>query len=73
DLSDAVAALGYLFLGSRSPVCLDAADANDDGALEITDSIYLLQFLFLGGPAPPPPHPRPGLDPTPDGFRCVKN
>src|SRR6185436_6181336 len=31
DVSDSIATLGYLFLGSGAPACLDAADANDDG------------------------------------------
>jgi hypothetical protein len=58
---------------------LDAADANDDQPrLDITDGIYLLQYLFLGGPQPPAPTPsRPsysmadcGLDPSPDNLGC---
>jgi PKD repeat protein len=28
-------------------------DANADGGINITDGIYVLNFLFLGGPAPP--------------------
>jgi hypothetical protein len=28
------------------------ADPNDDGATNITDGIYILNFLFLGGPPP---------------------
>ena len=28
-------------------------DANDDGGLNITDGIFILNYLFLGGPAPP--------------------
>jgi hypothetical protein len=27
-------------------------DANDDGTVDLSDAISLLQFLFLGGPAP---------------------
>ena len=41
-ISDAIFALGYLFLGGDAPPCDDAADANDDGTLEITDAIYIL-------------------------------
>jgi hypothetical protein len=55
---------------SAAPACLDAADGNDDGALGLTDAIYVLSHLFLGGPAPPPPFPAPGADPTPDGLDC---
>lgn len=28
-------------------------DANGDGALHVADAIYILNYLFLGGPAPP--------------------
>jgi hypothetical protein len=38
------------------PACLAKkfyrADPNDDGTCNITDGIYILNFLFLGGPAP---------------------
>jgi hypothetical protein len=37
---------------------------DDDGALTLTDAIYLLQYLFLGGPPPGPPS-YCGADPTP--------
>ena len=29
------------------------ADSNGDGIVNITDGIFVLNFLFLGGPAPP--------------------
>jgi hypothetical protein len=67
DLSDAVAVFNDLFLGIPSPApCRDALDANDDGATDISDGVWILAFLFQGGPAIKPPWPDPGLDPTPD-------
>ncbi len=48
DLSDAVATLRYLFNGDAEPGCLDGADADDSGAISITDPILLLRLLFLG-------------------------
>jgi hypothetical protein len=33
-------------------------DVNGSGALDIADAVYLLSFLFLGGPAPAPCSPR---------------
>jgi hypothetical protein len=72
SITDAIFTLGYLFLGSARPDCLDALDANDDGQLIITDAIYMLAYLFLGGPPPLPPYPEPGLDPTPDGMLCME-
>lgn len=69
ELGDAVATLQYTVgLGSLS--CLDAADANDSGAVDVSDAVYILQHLFVGGPPPPPPFPSPGLDPTSDGLDC---
>ena len=52
--------LNYLFLGDKAPACLEAADSNDDGALDLSDGVFVLAFLFLDGPAPPPPGP-PGM------------
>lgn len=70
DVSDAVATLGYLFLGSEKPGCLRACDADADGRLAITDPIRLLNYLFLGGDAPAPPFPGCGLDPSPEAPSC---
>jgi len=60
DISDAVALLGFLFLGDTEPQVIEAADINGDAELDISDSIYLLAYLFGGGPPPPPPFPEPG-------------
>jgi hypothetical protein len=70
DLSDAVATLNYLFLGTSALACKDAADADDSGRLELTDAVYLLAHLFLGKAEPPPPFPTPGPDPTGDSLSC---
>jgi len=65
DLTDAVATARYLFLGGTAPVCMDAADCNDDGMLDISDPIYLLFYLFIANSPPPPaPFPEAGNDPT---------
>ena len=38
-----------------------------DGTVNaLTDGLYLLDFGFLGGPAPKPPFPQCGVDPTSD-------
>jgi hypothetical protein len=65
DLNDGVNILAYLFLGVSVPDCLDAADVNDNGVVEMSDYTYLVNFLFDGGPAPPAPFPDFGNDPTP--------
>ena len=68
DLSDPLAILGGLFLGSGIP-CPDAADVDDDGRIDLADPIALLAHLFLGGTAPPAPGPADcGQDPTADGL-----
>jgi hypothetical protein len=71
-ITDAIAILGYLFLGSQTPSCLDAADADDSGDVEITDALRILNYLFLGGVAIPAPGPAScGLDPTGDLLQCA--
>lgn len=57
--------------------CPDSADANDDGAVDISDGIKVYHFLYLGQPIPyPSPYRRnqsqnrPGYDPTSDSLRC---
>lgn len=58
DLSDAVHALGFLFLGSPSSLdCREATNSNGDGSLDLTDAVYTLIYLFQGGEAPPAPGP----------------
>ena len=62
DLSDAVALLNHLFLGSAGPPCAeggvtDAAnvallDSNGDGGIDLSDAVSWLNFLFLGGGVP---------------------
>ncbi|HZN59714.1 MAG TPA: metallophosphoesterase family protein [Planctomycetota bacterium] len=66
ELTDAVKILGFLFLGSSEPPCLDAADTDDSGDLQLTDAVRILGFLFLGGEPPAPPGP-PGASCGPDG------
>jgi hypothetical protein len=43
-----------------------------EAALDISDAIRLLDFLFLGAQAPPDPGPTTcGVDPTPDAIGCA--
>ncbi len=71
DVSDAVAILGYLFLGGEiQGGCIKSADSDDSGVVDITDGVHLLGFLFLGGNEPPPPAASCGEDPTADGLAC---
>lgn len=72
DTSDMIFLLEHLFLRGPGPECDDAADVNDDGRKDISDSMSGLFFLFAGAPAPPAPGPdEPGFDGTPsDPFPC---
>jgi len=70
DISDSLRTIGYLFLGMEPPACLDAADINDDGRVDLADPVFCLDFLFRGGRPPPEPFPGPGLDPTEDALDC---
>lgn len=73
DVTDATGILRHLF-PFRGPTrrldCLDAADTNDDGRVNISDAVYLLIHLFAGTSAPPAPYPRCGVDPTEDSLGC---
>ena len=62
DVSDAIFALNYLFVGGVEPPCLAAADVNGTGFVDLSDAIYLLSFIFIGGPPPPVPYPECGVD-----------
>ncbi len=62
--------LGALFLGETEPTCADAADADDNGKVDVTDPVYLLNFLFTGGAPPALPFAECGQDPTVDDLRC---
>ena len=56
-------------LGAPASSCQDAADADDDGRLNITDVVYSLSYQFLGTPPPPAPGPGAcGADPTADAL-----
>lgn len=73
DLGDVVASLGVTFGTTGSPsVCEDAADANDDGVLDLADPISLVCSLFQGCSLPPLPGPTQcGPDPTDDSLNCA--
>jgi len=52
------------------PACVDRADVNDDGLLDIADLNFLVLALEPGGPSIPPPFLAPDVDPTDDGLPC---
>jgi hypothetical protein len=68
DLSDAVKILFHLF-GGAALECPGAADLDRSSRIELTDAVYLLDFQFRQGPAPPTPFPTQG-PPPPGGLGC---
>lgn len=54
DIGDPVFILFYLFQGTATPPCLEAANVDGDKNITLTDAIYLLTYLFRNGPAPQP-------------------
>ena len=70
SLTDAIRILASLYFG-RSSSCWKANDVNDDGGVNVTDPIYLLQSLFTSGPAVPAPSESCGADRSPDELSCV--
>jgi hypothetical protein len=69
-LYDVVGPLMMLFLGGVTLNCRDAADIDDSGAINITDPVLTLQFLFRGNVIPAQPFPDCGEDPTDDELDC---
>lgn len=68
DLADSATILANQFNGFDI-LCPDACDSNDDGLLNMADSVYLLNWLFKFGPIPTAPGPfNDGVDPTDDGL-----
>ncbi|HLU48348.1 MAG TPA: hypothetical protein VK116_09700, partial [Planctomycetota bacterium] len=54
DVSDAIAEIGYLFLGSTLASCDPVADVNADRNVDVSDPLFLLTHLFSHGPSPRP-------------------
>lgn len=69
NLTDSIVISNALYLGTTL-LCLDAADANDDGLITDADYRYITSYLFKGGPAPARPFADRGADPTPDLLGC---
>ena len=57
NIADGIFLLGFLFQGGATPSCNEACDTAADGAVELTDAIYVFQYRLLDGPPPPAPFP----------------
>jgi hypothetical protein len=69
---DADFLLRYLFIQGPPPPCMDGADANDTGALDIADPTFILIAINNGTPLQPP-FGNCGLDSTVDPLSCSVN
>ena len=71
NISDPVFVLVRLFVLPVGFPCEDAADANDDGEIQLADAVTILEFLFrASGPLPDPGTGDSGPDPTTDDLTC---
>jgi hypothetical protein len=57
DVSDGITILLFLFAGAATPTCLDSADVDANGVIEVTDALVLFHHLFRDGPPPVAPFP----------------
>ena len=71
DISDPVAILNHLF-GTKALHCLDAADADGNDAVELTDAVRLLGFLFLDSEPPEAPFRQCGFALSGGALTCER-
>ena len=69
DDADVTSITEYSLTGAPKPKCMDAADADDNGIVDIIDATFILHYLN-GGPVIPEPFPDCGPDPTNDTLTC---
>lgn len=71
DITDANTVLAAAYQGFVVD-CGDACDANDDGFVNLADTVFLLTYLFgFGANLPAPTFPDCGPDPTLDEVGCL--
>ena len=73
DGLDFIFIFSFLNLAGIQPPCLDAADVDDDGEIDLADALTVAEFILFPG-TPPPPSPGPdicGPDPTADALGCA--
>jgi hypothetical protein len=69
NISDVIFMLVHQFGGTKTPICLDSADVQDDEMLTIDDPLQLFLYLFGLGLPPAPPFEVCGFDFEP-GLSC---
>lgn len=71
-ISDPIALLEHLFRGTFAPTCDAAADANDDGSVDVSDVVRILLRLFADAEPLPAPFAGCGIDATIDALPCAE-
>ncbi len=70
SLTDLSYLMTYLFHDGSAPACLDRADSNDDGRIDIADVTTLMSTVLNGEDELPEPFLLEGADPTLDLLPC---
>ena len=70
SIADFVFLRRYLYLDAPEPVCLDAADANDDGKVNLADAIAVVHAI-VDNVILPEPYPLPGVTATMGDLDCL--
>jgi hypothetical protein len=60
NVTDAVDTLHRHFKGGAALACSAAADSNDDARVDLSDPVFILDYLFQGRGSPAPPFPACG-------------
>ncbi len=63
--------LNRLFAGAPEPGCAAALNTNADEAINVADPVFLLNFLFAGGPRISAPFPDCGPLPPDEKLACA--
>ncbi len=72
SISDALTINNSIFVGGARPKCLDSGDVDDNGKIDIEDTILLISHAFLDAPRFPEPYLVEGADPSPkEGLSCL--
>ncbi len=78
DIADGIWTIRVLFYQQGTFSCMDAADANDDGRVDLSDAVFTFNYLLQPGkhsgdslyPKPPAPFPGCGDDTSEDSLSC---
>ena len=72
NIVDVLAVLHHVSGSAGALPCADALDSDDSGAIDLTDALTVLNYLFQPPSGPPrAPFEECGLDPTADALECA--